>query len=616
MHLLAHRRPTLVLLSGLSLLAACGDDGGRAASDTTTGIFTGGVATESAEGGTEPGVTTGHDDDGGTTTGSTDPDTGATETGNTDDGPRPCPGGTIVCDGDTAKICDGMGGFESEEPCDQTCVPDLGCVACVPGTSRCIDGNSETCLEDGSSYGEPTECDALQGMDCDEGGTGLCTGPCAPQELGESYIGCDYYPVSLLQNSGYQSGSHAFRVAVANTGAADAEITVTRQGNVVAMAVVPPGAVETITLPWVTAISLANSTVNASEAAYRLRSDQPVTVYQYNPYHATVSNDASLLMPSNTWREEFMHVAWPHWVFGGSTHYRGFMAVVAAHDDTTVTLSGAPGTTNLSAGAGIDANGSGVANLSAGDVLQVVTNAAGGDTTGVRIESSKPVQVFGGHQCTNVPLNITACDHLEESILGVEQLAQRYIVAPPVLVPNDPNLKAQIVRIVAVEDDTNLTYDPDFGAPTTIASAGQWIELPMSTQAFELESDKKVLVAQYMVGQSADSGLADPAMVLAVPVGQFREDYLIHAAPSWTQNWADVIAPDGVTVQINGAEVTTWTPIGNSGYSVGRTQLSNAGNGNHTVVASEPVGISVYGVQSYGSYWYPGGLDLQTIVPQ
>ena len=29
----------------------------------------------------------------------------------------------------------------------------------------------------------------------------------------------------------------------------------------------------------------------------------------------------------------------------------------------------------------------------------------------------------------------------------------------------------------------------------------------------------------------------------------------------------------------------------------------------------QPVGISVYGVQSYGSYWYPGGLDL-TINPQ
>jgi hypothetical protein len=610
----------LFLLSTQVPSIACGDDPGRAEADT--GIFTTGLATEGA--GTDDqtssadsaGATEGSDHDDGTTHGDTDPDGGSTETGDGDDGPPVCPAGTIVCEGDTAQVCDGMGGFESEESCETACAPDLGCVACVPGTSRCSDGHSETCLADGSGYGEPIECDPLQGMDCDEQGNGLCTGPCAPQQLGESYIGCDYYPASLLQNSGYQGGSNAFRVAVANTGAADAEITVTRQGNVVATAVVAPGAVETVTLPWVTAISITNTTVNASQAAYRLRSTQPVTVYQYNPYHATVSNDASLLMPTNTWRSEFVSVAWPHWVFSGSSHYRGFLAVVAAHDDTTVTLTGTPSTTNISAAAGIDANGSGTVDLSAGDVLQVVTNGAGGDTTGIRVESNKPVEVFGGHECTNVPLHITACDHLEESVFGVEQLGQHYLVAPPVRVPHAPALKEQIVRIVAVENDTNLTYDPDFGAPTNIASAGEWIELPMSTQAFELKSDKKVLVAQYMVGQSADNGLADPAMVLAVPVDQYRSDYLVHAAPSWTQNWADIVAPDGVDVEINGVAVTTWTPIGGSGYSVGRAQLSNAGDGNHTIVASQPVGIGIYGVQNYGSYWYPGGLDLQTITPQ
>lgn len=29
-----------------------------------------------------------------------------------------------------------------------------------------------------------------------------------------------------------------------------------------------------------------------------------------------------------------------------------------------------------------------------------------------------------------------------------------------------------------------------------------------------------------------------------------------------------------------------------------------------TVIAADSVGISVYGVTDYGSYWYPGGLNL------
>ena len=134
---------------------------------------------------------------------------------------------------------------------------------------------------------------------------------------------------------------------------------------------------------------------------------------------------------------------------------------------------------------------------------------------------------------------------------------------------NDPNLKAQIVRIVAVEDDTNLTYDPDFGAPTTIASAGQWIELPMSTQAFELESDKKVLVAQYMVGQSADSGLADPAMVLAVAAVGGR-------AWIYTLREQDWVATEVLTAGLVNLQDVTWSPDGSvllGGALAGRTRL-------------------------------------------
>lgn len=38
-----------------------------------------------------------------------------------------CAHGEILCEGDTAKTCDGMGGYSSEEACANTCVPGLGC---------------------------------------------------------------------------------------------------------------------------------------------------------------------------------------------------------------------------------------------------------------------------------------------------------------------------------------------------------------------------------------------------------------------------------------------------------------------------------------------------------
>ena len=137
----------------------------------------------------------------------------------------------------------------------------------------------------------------------------------------------------------------------------------------------------------------------------------------------------------------------------------------------------------------------------------------------------------------------------------------------------------------------------------------------MTTNAFKVSADKDILVAQYMVGQSAGYGTSDPAMLLAVPAAQYRDNYLFYAEPTWSANFVDIIAPANAAVTVDGAPVTAWSPIGATGYSVAHVQLSNAGNGTHVVDANTKVGISVYGVLNFGSYWYPGGLDL-TIDPQ
>ena len=58
-------------------------------------------------------------------------------------------------------------------------------------------------------------------------------------------------------------------------------------------------------------------------------------------------------------------------------------------------------------------------------------------------------------------------------------------------------------------------------------------------------------------------------------------------------------------------------PIGASGWAVSRvTPLSNgpANDGNHQIIGDNGFGISVYGYGQDTSYWYPGGLDLSTIV--
>jgi len=624
-HTLPRRVTTLASCTAL-LLAACGDDGSRADTTQSTTTDPTSVSVSVSATDTTPPTSSASDSDSPTTSGSISATGGATTSGSTgpltatdatsdattsdtaSTGVAPCPMGQIECDGNTAKVCDGMGGFSSETPCPSACDPVLGCVLCVPGSYQCVGDVSQVCTDDGMAWVDGQTCDAVQGLACDPG-TGACLGACAG--LGTSYIGCDYYPVVTQQYDPYVGGN-PYAVAVANTTAQAATITITRGANAVLMDMVPASSVKVISLPWVAELANGSGpTVLAADAAYRLRSTQPVTVYQYNPLNADVTNDASLLLPVNTWTGNYLVASWPQW-----SGIPGFYAVTASQDNTKVTLSPSATGKAVQAGGGVAADGTGVVMLNTGDVIEVITQTNGNaDLTGTVVTADKPVQVIGGHKCTNVPANVSACDHLEESMFPIETLAKEYVVVPPVQVPNDKLDKAQFVRIIASEANTTLVFNPDQPVAKNIANVGDFVQIPTSTAKFVVTADKKILVSQYMIGQSGGFGTSDPAMIQAVNPQQWRKSYLIHAPTSWTANYIDFIAKDGAAVTLDGNPVAGWVPIGATGYSVTHAKLNNGGDGNHTVAADMGVGIAVSGVQNAGSYWYPGGLDLD-VIPQ
>src|SRR5206468_3814219 len=100
---------------------------------------------------------------------------------------------------------------------------------------------------------------------------------------------------------------------------------------------------------------------------------------------------------------------------------------------------------------------------------------------------------------------------------------------------DDLDGKVEVVRIVATEAGTTLSYDPpQSGAGTTLAQPGDFVEIDGNDQTFRIQATHKVLVAQYMEGQTVgetqlETGTGDPAMALAVPVAQYRASYLFHA---------------------------------------------------------------------------------------
>ena len=509
-----------------------------------------------------------------------------------------------------------------------SCSEGLGCTVCEVGTATCNGDIATTCAEDGSGFVD-VHCDPVQGMTCDPNAGG-CVGQCSPKSLGTSYIGCDYYP-TVTGNTTATSFDYA--VAIANTANAPAMVTIEGGALPAPQTVtVPSQSVVVQTLPWHLGLKLCSSAASegcagsvqpaalAAKGAYRLRSTVPVTVYQFSPLQYTKSsfdfsftNDASLLLPTNVWRTRYYAAAWQP-LLDNAANYPSLFAVTAARDGTNVTITAKA---NTGAGQGAPAFTQGTPQsvmLNAGDVLEISSIA--GDLTGSLIDSDKPVQVISGHYCTNVPTGVRFCDHLEESMFPVDTLGTHYIVNAPA-VTTIPDGKVQVIRIIATSPNTTLEYDPPQPvAPTSIAQAGDFVEIGNNANSFQIRSDQKVMGVQYMTGQEAGGNTGDPAMALAVPVEQFRTQYLFHAPTNYESNYVDVTAPVGATIMLDGTPLT-FTPIGTTGYALARVYPLGPGpgnDGNHSIQGNMSFGITVYGYGQYTSYWYPGGLDLNTII--
>lgn len=113
-------------------------------------------------------------------------------------------------------------------------------------------------------------------------------------------------------------------------------------------------------------------------------------------------------------------------------HLAGGFLVVAAHDDTCVELYV------------IAANGKyqlkGSYFMKQFQLLTYTTDVRNDavpmpvyqyDATGIFVNSSKPIAVYGGHSCAHVPSrDIYFCDHIVEQIPPVAELGTTHVVPP------------------------------------------------------------------------------------------------------------------------------------------------------------------------------------------
>lgn len=555
-----------------------------------------------------------------------------------------CAAERIVCEGNTAKTCDGKGGFSAEVDCaDQACADELGCVACAPEAGSCEAGVGRACGADGRFFS--FECDPEQGMECAPDG---CKGPCSPAVLGSSYLGCEYWPTVTM--NGVLDSAFSFAVALGST--SPDPTTVSIEGPDFSFGTeLLPYEVKTLNLPWVLSLKgesfgltadgqllSVEPTENTQGKAYRIRTDHPVAAYQFNPlqYENTdppascpsaqfggcfsFSNDASLLLPTNALTRSY-------YVVGYRTVFVGdFLAITATADATEVTLHAGPHARSLAgAGVALVPNETAVFSMNRGDVVQLFSKGTSISQTwsGSTVTATARVQVLTGAPCATIPDSLIACDHLEESVLPAETLGRQYALTVPKTpagLPGTPHGGRHLVRIHGVHDGTTLTFTPASISSKTTLERGEVIEIAGVEEDFVVTGNAAFAVTHYMIGQGdpnkpADggAGAGDPSQSMAIPVEQFRKDYTFVAPESFDVGFVNVVAAVGTAVEVDGTVLTgaDFTPIGDSGKAVARHKLGKTPY--HRATSNEPFGIVVYAYGQYTSYMYAGGLDLAKI---
>ncbi len=519
-----------------------------------------------------------------------------------------CPDGTFCAERDGNYLCT-----------DQVC---------APGSLRCSSAQSfDICTDDGQGYRAFGTCRG--DTQCSDG---ECLTPCELSRKDASFLGCQYWSADLDNITGGQDAAHA--VIISNPHPSrSAEITVYNSFGEPVLAEgwvteIGPGeqatwrfedmATNTLTGEDLLDTSLVDGTVLV-EQTFQFISTLPVSAHQFNPLVDTNvhTNDASLLLPTEALGTEYLVMSWQH--RSRIVDLRGYIAIIATGvEPTTIqikpkthVLAGHDHARNMPLDR-LDAQMTHEFVLQPGQLLNLETEGPVGDFTGTEILSDQPIVVFGGHECANVPENWDACDHLEQQLFPVSSWGTRYVGTA--LVERDFG-QNEFWRFLASENDTQIMTDPPIaGVHGATLQRGQFIEVE-THENFLLTATKPVLPAQYITGAAyrGSGNTGDPAMALAVPVEQWRRDYIVLTPPAYNVgDYLNIVSPVGIDVFLDDEPIVpdVFFPVGNSEYRVARIPVAD---GVHRLRSDEPFMVMAYGYDLDVSYAYPGGLNLERL---
>lgn len=530
-----------------------------------------------------------------------------------------CTPGATRCVGQVFQRCVGQGEFGQPQSRDcaldeLVCSPTAECTLCVPGATRCSEDelSVERCSADGSAWQAVEECDIAAGHACVDA---RCQHLCDSASVLGTNIGCEYFAVDLDNaqlGAGESAASQQFAVVLSNPHRSLSARVVIEVNQAppgmppritrVASAVIPPQDLEVFPLPAREVDGSPPGEFNTgthtalTSNAYRITSTIPVIAYQFNPLENALvfSNDASLLIPTNSLGRDYAVLSWPQTLASNPPEtvlnptqpvdLRAYLTIVGIRENTRVTViptadvvAGGPVAMGLTAGTPIEVT------LGPFDVLNLETGTHGADFTGSTVLSDNAVAVFSGVECADVPawndLNDRrcCCDHLEAQIVPRNTLGRRYVAvhfvnrtrvlraagAAVASVANEPEF-TRVLATAPGETIINTTLPAMESMPngprlTFTLQQGQ-SRFIRSTSHFELQASAPVYLASFMASQ-LNTGIplnypgGDPSFVPMTPIEQWRDNYVFLTPDKYAFDFVSIVAPRDATVTLDDSPV-------------------------------------------------------------
>ena len=371
--------------------------------------------------------------------------------------------------------------------------------------------------------------------------------------------------------------------------------------------------------------------------AFHLSTSVPVSAYDVFPYGGAKSYvpSATLLLPSTSWSTSYVLV--DGWRYQYRAGLGSPFVQVVAQEDTQVRIrprapvldgigvSGGPRDSVLSW------------SLKRGQVLQLMQiNSLGGSP----LEADKPVAIFGGHQCANLPDEYDACDSLYQQIAPVQEWSTSYSAVPyrsriRSIEGAPPAPERVYWQIMAANEDTVLKYEPEapVGAPDKLGAGERaWFDTDKIFSVKSQDANHPIYLAVYMTSSGRYATFGDPDYVNIVPDDQFLDRYVFFSDYTYKDSTLTLVRRKDasgfhdVTLDCFGP-VTGWQPLGTDGTTEYawieltrngfdmKSPIGTCTYGRHEASSAGPFALYVWGTDNFASYGFPAGAGSRPTSP-